>query len=153
MPGGGYAERVLVRLLFSAAVLFLSLRLVSSWGEPAPAAGWQPASGSDWSGDSRVVTFYLREYQLMPYARVVVNGEVRGGFTGRYLTVAVHDGDSLALDGTFYNRPISVEVLDVSSGVKVPRKGEVITLKGNVVPLGRVEPAGPKPPDAAGSPH
>ncbi len=138
------AEKLLSRMLFAAAALFLSLQLASGYRDQAAVDGRSPfGNGAGWAEGGQAVTFYLRDYSLLPYVRVVVNNEVRGNFKNRYVTVAVHDGDSLVIDGTFYNRPVSIEVLDVSGAVRFPRKGDVINLNGNLVSLGRVETEGP----------
>lgn len=140
MHGGRYAERLLVRLLFTSVVLFFSLHIVMVYRDSVSAySGPFSAGPGDWPPDSPVVTLFLQDYSLMPYVRVVVNGEVKGAFNHRYVTVAVQDGDSLALDGTFYKRPVRVEIFDVSGGVISPGKGRVITLNGNMAPLGRVK--------------
>ncbi|MCL6609903.1 MAG: hypothetical protein K6T66_00025 [Peptococcaceae bacterium] len=108
-------------------------------GPRSPASDGVKGGGqAGWTPGSPVVTFYLKDYSLMPYLRVVVNGEVAGSFKNRYVTVPVQDGDVIALDGTFYNRPVAVEVLGVSAGVAFPAEGGVITLDGNLVTLGRV---------------
>jgi len=140
LPVGGRAERLLVRILFTSVVLFFSLQIFTGFNESLSTSGnlYPAKQTADWPTGSPVVTLYLHDYFLMPYLRVVVNGEVKGAFSQRYVTVAVQDGDSLAVDGTFYKRQVRVEVLDVSGGVMSPGKGLILTLSGNVAPLGRV---------------
>jgi hypothetical protein len=125
-----------MRVFFSSVILFLSLHLMSNyknsaWGDHRNAA----VTVKDWDCDSHIVTFFLRDYSLMPHVKVLVNGEVRGVFNNRYVTVAVREGDRIDIDGTFYERPINIEVLDVSRGINNPPKGSVFTLKGTVVSL------------------
>ncbi|MFZ5632709.1 MAG: hypothetical protein ACOY40_07650 [Bacillota bacterium] len=141
MSKTSHGQRFFIRLFFTAAILFLSLQIISGYRDTM---GYRYArltgnEAGDWTYGSQVVTFFLQEYALMPYLRVLVNSEVKGVFNNRYVTVAVHEGDSIELDGTFYNRPVSVEVLDVSERVVNPRKGAVLRLHGNMLSLGKVK--------------
>lgn len=144
MSRNEYAGRLLLRVLFSAVILFFSLQIFSGYRDmPAENSGRLSGRGeTDWVSGSQVVTFFLADYSLLPYVRVLVNGEVKGSFEKRYVTVAVREGDSIAIDGTFYARQVSIEVLDVSSGVKSPRKGSVYRLNGSVISLGEVKISG-----------
>jgi len=85
-----------------------------------------------------VITLRLNRYSALPLARVLVNGESGGQFTDRYVTVFVREGDLLEIDGTRYNRPFEVEVLDVSRGVVLPEPGATIKVQGTVSAIGRV---------------
>lgn len=141
LSGNINSERLLARVLFSAVMLFVSLQFFSSYPDTLSEDSRRLAGSgeTDWASGSQVVTFYLVDYSLMPYIRVLVNGEVKGAFDKRYVTVAVREGDSIAIDGVFYARPVSIEVLDVSSGVKNPRKGSVYRINGNIISLGEVK--------------
>ena len=137
MPG--FAEKLLIRLLFTAVVLFLSVHIMAdSGGTERETIGTPAMIAGEWTCGSQVVTFFLRDYSLMPHLKVLVNGEERGKFQNRYVTVAVTEGDFISIDSTFYSRPASIEVLDVSQGLKNPGKGEVFRLKGNVAAVGIV---------------
>ncbi|MEG3070909.1 MAG: hypothetical protein RQM92_09020 [Candidatus Syntrophopropionicum ammoniitolerans] len=66
---------------------------------------------------------------------MLVSGEVAGVFNGRYVTVSVAEGDVLQVDGTRYERPFKIEVLDVSREVAEPQPGLTITVNeslGNI---------------------
>lgn len=139
-----YAQSIILRVFFSVVILFFSLNVFSAYMD-RPAEMSAPPLGSsvsDWTPGHPVLTLYLQEYTLMPYVRVLVNGEVKGSFRSRYVTVAVQDGDSVSLDGTFYNLPVNIEVLDVSNGIISPGKGSVLTLQGNVINLEKVKISG-----------
>ncbi|MCL5058135.1 MAG: hypothetical protein M1130_09105 [Actinobacteria bacterium] len=133
-------ESTAVRLIFSLGVIFLSLHLLGGLGQYQSSYDAAPASGpaGEFSGDEQVITLYLHDYSLLPYLKVLVNNEVRGSFQNRYVTVPVLSGDSIAIDGTFYKEPLTVEVLNTPGTVTRPRKGETIRLNGNVAGLGRV---------------
>lgn len=85
-----------------------------------------------------VITLRLNRYSALPLARVLINGESGGQFMDRYVTVFVREGDLLEIDGTRYNRPFEVEVLDVSRGVVLPEPGATIKVQGTVGAIGRV---------------
>lgn len=143
MSNWPYAQSIILRVFFSVVILFFSLNVFSAYMDrPAEMSASPSGSVSDWTPGHPVLTLYLQEYSLMPYIRVLVNGEVKGAFRSRYVTVAVQDGDTVSLDGTFYNLPVNIEVLDVSSGIISPGKGSVLTLRGNVINLGKVKVSG-----------
>ncbi|HBV96919.1 MAG TPA: hypothetical protein DEF36_07725 [Desulfotomaculum sp.] len=133
-------ESAAASLILSLAIIFLSLHLLGGPGQYKSSPDAAPASGKAWefSGDEQVITLYLHNYSLLPYLKVLVNNEIRGSFLNRYVTVPVRDGDSIAIDGTFYKEPLTVEVLNVPEAVTRPRSGETILLNGNVASLSNV---------------
>jgi hypothetical protein len=86
----------------------------------------------------QVITLQLKNYSLLPMARVLVNDEPQGQFNNRYVTVLVSPGDTIKIDGTRYNRAIDIEVLDVSQEVVFPAAGSKFRVEGNVVSMGKV---------------
>ena len=85
-----------------------------------------------------VITFRLKNFSSLPLARVLVNGEVRGEFRDRYVTVYVREGDILEVDGTRYKRPLEIEIFDVSGDVLSPAVDTTIRVEGNIYSLGPV---------------
>lgn len=85
-----------------------------------------------------VVTFQLKNYSTLPLARILVNGESRGEFRDRYVTVFVQEGDLIEVDGSRYSRPLDIEVLDVSKEVLVPSAGDHLRVEGGISCLARV---------------
>jgi hypothetical protein len=69
---------------------------------------------------------------------VLVNGESAGVFSERYVTVFVGEGNTLEIDGTRYNRPFEIEVLDVGRGVAGPQPGLSVKVNGGVCAVGVV---------------
>lgn len=139
MPNFIFVERLLIRILFSFIVLFLSIHLINGYKDNSSLTALNPNNPvPDWTYDSMVVIFALQEYSLLPYAKVIVNGSVKGNFTGRYVTVSVRDGDEIDLDGTYYNLPVHIEVMNVSDGLTNPVAGTVYNLNGGLVSLGAV---------------
>lgn len=133
-------ETTATRVLFSVFVIFLSLHLLTDFRGAGGHAGGSPAAPhqGEWNFSSPVVMFYLKDYSLMPHLKVLVNGEVKGVFNNRYVAVEVGPGDAISLDGTYYNRPVYIEVLDVSKEVANPKTGAVHKVNGNIISLGKV---------------
>lgn len=94
----------------------------------------------DTAGDPHrpLIALRLNKYSALPLARLLVDGEEGGRFNDRYVTVFVREGALLEIDGTRYNRPFEVEVLNVSGGVVSPEPGTKVQVQGTVSPLGRV---------------
>lgn|GEM_PF-2244963 len=132
-------EVLFTRALFTLFVIFLSFQIFNGFNEAKGETSSQALNKtSEWNPGSPVVTFYLKDYSLLPKARVLVNDEVKGQFNNRYVTIEVHHGDIIKLDGTFYNSPVNIEVLSVTSGITHPRGGDVFKLNGNILSLGKV---------------
>ena len=136
-------EVIFTRVLFTLFVIFLSFQILTGFKEAKGETGSLTQSRtSEWTPGSPVITFYLKDYSLLPRVRVLVNDEVKGSFNNRYVTVEVHQGDIIHLDGTFYNSPVNIEVLSVTRGIIHPRGGEIFRLNGNLLSLGKVAAAG-----------
>lgn len=130
---------VVVALLVLAAQVFLAgdheqnVENVLSQDFYAP-----PNSAATKDFSKPVVTFKLKGFSALPLARLLVNGESAGVFSERYVTVFVGEGDTLEIDGTRYDRPFEIEVLDVGKGVAEPQPGFSITVDGGVSVIGVV---------------
>ncbi len=129
-------EAVLIRAVIIISLLVLGTQVFlggDQYGpnvEPAMGDSYlepqQAAAGRDLN--KPIVTFRLEEFVSLPQARLLVNGEVAGVFNGRYVTVSVAEGDVLQVDGTRYERPFKIEVMDVSCEVAEPQPGLTITV-------------------------
>lgn len=144
MSGKGSFESLTVRIIFSLVIIFLSLQLFGGFRDyySTPGATATAEQTYYFSGDEQVVTLYLQKYSLLPRLKVLVNGESRGSFNSRYVTVAVRSGDVITLDGTFYKRPVDIEILDSSKAVRSPSKGKILHLNGTIISLGKVVTSG-----------
>ncbi|MDD4335021.1 MAG: hypothetical protein PHY77_05365 [Desulfotomaculaceae bacterium] len=136
---------ILVRIVVAAALLVLAAQvfLAGPYGqnvEPVIShdymAPQQTAAGRDLN--KPVVTFKLKEFISLPQARLLVNGEAAGVFSDRYVTVSVAEGDTLQVDGTRYERPFEIEVLNVSREVTEPQPGFSIKVNGSLGHIGVV---------------
>lgn len=85
-----------------------------------------------------LVTFQLLDYSALPKASVLLNGEKRGSFEHRYVTVPVTDGDILAIDATFYKHPASFRIIETYGNIKWPKKGMEIKVQGITRKIGTV---------------
>ena len=85
------------------------------------------------------VTLQLENYSSLAKAKVMVNGHEAGDFTEKQVSVMVHPGDLLEVDGSFYQQAIRVKVLDTSSIIKLPEEGKEFLIRSGITELGRVE--------------
>lgn len=137
---GKFIEKLLIRLIFSAVIFLIFFQFITSFKKSIADENLVTGNSTkDWTYESEIITFFLKDYSLMPHLNVVVNGEVKGTFKNRYVSVAVHEGDVLALDSTFYEIPVRIEVLDISGAINHPKKGTVFKLHGNILPIGEVK--------------
>jgi hypothetical protein len=131
-------------VVIAAVVLLTQLFIYNASLEQAAAPVASPQAAGpilkDYAGflEDSVLTFQLKNFSSLPLARVLVNGEPRGEFRDRYVTVHVREGDVLEVDGTRYKRPLVIEILDVSGEVVTPTAGSIIRVEGNISFLGRV---------------
>lgn len=88
---------------------------------------------------NHLVTFQLLDYTSLPRAAVLVNGEKKGYFTHRYVTVPVADGDELAVETSFYEHPVSFKIIETYGNVLRPSTGTVIEVHGTTKTIGTVE--------------
>lgn len=145
-PLGARLERILIKLVVATAVLVMIAQVLLA-GDPlnqaaAPVATLEQArpylKNPEGVTQSPVITLQLKNFSSLPLAKVLVNGEPRGEFRDRYVTVFVREGDLLEVDGTRYNRPLDIEVLDVSKEVIQPAAGTRIRVKGTIGVIGKV---------------
>ncbi len=137
MPPGKSWDKILdtimIRMVAAAALLVLAAQLFLT-GNPYRShdymAPQQAIAGMDLHKPA--VTFRLKGFVSLPRARLLVNGEAAGVFNDRYVTVFVDEGDTLLVDGTRYQRPFEIEVLDVSREVAEPRAGSSVKVNGGL---------------------
>jgi len=133
-------ERILIRLVAATAALVMIAQFLLADDPQKHTTG--PArpylKNPERFPYSPVVTLQLKNYSSLPLAGVLVNGEPRGEFRDRYVTVYVREGDLLEVDGVCYNRPLEIEVLDVSKEVIRPSAGTKLRVEGGIGVLGRV---------------
>lgn len=143
-PGQALEKGLIGLIVVIAAVVVLAqLSIYGDYAEQAaaPAASWRHP-GLFW-GHQRGLTGFrnylpVKNFSSLPLARVLVNGEVRGEFRDRYVTVYVREGDILEVDGTRYKRPLEIEIFDVSGDVLSPAVDTTIRVEGNIYSLGPV---------------
>lgn len=141
-----WIEPILIRLAVASAVIVMIAQtfLANDYSKQAavPAFSLEPVKprvrNSAGILHTPVVTLRLKNFSSLPFAHVLVNGEIRGEFRDRYVTVFVREGDILEVDGTRYKRPFEIEVLDVSKELIYPAAGTKIKVEGNITSLGKI---------------
>ena len=144
-PGQDKLERVLILLLLGIAMVIMLVQTLKV-GDPlteeaVPVTSLEQTRPHLYTAgllQEPVITFQLKNYSTLPLARVLVNGESRGEFRDRYVTVLVREGDIIEVDGSRYSRPLDIEVLDVSKEILVPSAGDHLRVEGGITCLGRV---------------
>ncbi|NPV26297.1 MAG: hypothetical protein HPY81_02325 [Firmicutes bacterium] len=103
----------------------------------------QPGSEMSLSGRPSVptgtLTVSLLNYSSLQKAVLLRNGEPIGDFRDKHLTVRVHAGDVLEVDGSYYNYPLALEITAASENIVSPKVKQRIEVKHNVVKLGVVQ--------------
>ncbi len=145
MPWGKKLEITLIRMVIATAILLMLSQILpvgSSFKQASVPANSleqvRPHIKNQDVSQYPVVTLQLKNFSSLPHAKVLVNGEAKGEFKNRYVTVFVQEGDVLEVDSTRYNRPLDIEVLDVSKGVLLPVAGTRIRVDGCIGTLGQV---------------
>ncbi len=132
-----------MRVVVLCAVMLVTVQWFT--GDPVMrVAGQADGNLTDQSDFSKaelehLVTFQLLDYTTLPKAAVLVNGEKKGYFTHRYVTVPVTDGDELAVETDFYKYPVSFKVIETYGNVLKPSAGTVIEVCGTIKTIGTVE--------------
>lgn len=88
------------------------------------------------------VSLELLQPQPNGSIKLLVNGEIRGSFTNSSLTVGVNVGDLLEIDAVDEFDAAVVRVKDVSSDLGRPVIGQLLQVKQEIRPLGKVDSKG-----------
>lgn len=140
-------EKVLVRLVIAGAVILVLAQAVIV---ESPTIGlldlanldeYMPANtGTAATSDNVIVmTFELLDVSSLSKAKILVNGSPEADFSEKYATVKITPGDLVVLDGTFYERPFRIKLLDIYPDVVRPVKGVIYTVKQEQHRVGRLE--------------
>lgn len=140
---GARLERWLLRVLVLCAVMLVAVQwfaydpVVRTIGK----VNDQYSAGSGFNSEDldHLVTFQMLDYTTLPMATVLVNGEKKGNFEHRYVTVSVSHGDVLEIDTKYYKHPVSFKVVETFGDVVWPVKGRVYKVEGTTKRLGTVK--------------
>ncbi|MDR1616714.1 MAG: hypothetical protein LBR98_06855 [Syntrophomonadaceae bacterium] len=123
-------------------------RLFLSWGErmegeplPAPAAQTpiaQEAVHTEAAQPTADLVIAVKQYSSLPKALVLVNGEKAGNFTGNEFFLRVKPSDTVEIDASYYNFPITFAVGSVSDNLSFPKTGQTFQTYQSTVMLGKV---------------
>lgn len=149
-------EKYLIRLIalsLAAVVLTQGLmtsepfRLYLSWGErlegqlfeyPAIAENPKQTPPAKVVSPDAVLTIVVEEYSALPKSVILVNGKERAHFEDRQVRIEVMAGDTIEIDSTSYDFPISYRITSVSENLSFPEKDEVYTANHSIVMIGKV---------------
>lgn len=84
------------------------------------------------------ITLELTNFSAMEKAVILVNGQVVADFREKRVTIPVNSGDTLEVDGSFYQYPLAILIQDVSNNVGYPKENQVIKVEQSRVNLGRI---------------
>ncbi len=100
----------------------------SPWVQPAVA----PAK------DTGSITLELTNYSSLEKALVLVNGQVAGDFREKRITIPVQAGDTVEVDGSYYQYPLSILVQQVSDNIASPKAKQVIKVERSRARIGQI---------------
>lgn len=135
----------MVQLVIAGAIILVLGQLLFRQGHmPEPPEFNDPvrttAAFGEAAGDREITaTFELLDVTSLSNAKIMVNGSVTDDFRNRYATVKVAPGDALEIDGTFYEQPFRVKLVDIYPEVYSPLKGVTHTIKQERHLIGKVE--------------
>ncbi|AQS58584.1 hypothetical protein [Desulforamulus ferrireducens] len=139
-------ERLLFTIIVLAAVFLLYYQTVLAGSTTARVT---PRVGSDAeqvmvpiTDQKATIVLQLVNFSTLPKARILVNGQYQGDFTHPYSTVAVSEGDTIEVDSTFYEHPVTIKVLDGSKAVISPSKGKEYSGQKTIITIGTVKLSG-----------
>lgn len=148
-------EKALIRLVTLTLLILVviqglmtsdPIRFYLSWGErmegqtieiPAvtPIEETQP---NEIRSPQATVTIEVEKFSSLPKARIMVNGKEQGIFTQRQVPLTLKAGDTLEIDASAYNFPISFVIAGVSPNTEFPSAGQTYTANKTIVMVGRI---------------
>ena len=92
------------------------------------------------------LTLALKDIAALPACRVLVNGEEAGSFENRRLTLSLMAGDLVEVDTTFYDFPVTFEIVSGNEHLLRPQDSAQIRVQRGIGWLGEVrdEETGPR---------
>lgn len=153
-------ERILIRLAALSLVLIVvvqgimtvdPVRFYLSWGERLEGQNFDfPVQGVDYSQqrttidesvhvpNEAVIVFSIKDYEALPYAKILINGQEKKRFTSREVECVVRAGDRIEIDASYYHHRIDFIIKSGSPKLAYPCPGEIYTANGTVVMVGEV---------------
>lgn len=149
-----HGEKFLLRLVIFGFVALIavqsmltldSMRFYLSWAERLegqPFQEWSNPSARVMDAESAVfahLTVSLQDFSSLSKAKLLINGKETADFRNKEITVKVCPEDEIAIDGTFYNRPIGFEITEVSPNISFPILHQKIETTSTVASFGEVK--------------
>jgi hypothetical protein len=149
-----YGEKILVRVVIFGLVALVgvqamltsdSMRFYLSWaerleGQPFPE--WSNPSARVMDAESSVfahLTVELMDFSSLSKAKVLLNDVEIADFRNKKVTIKVYPGDTIKIDGTFYNRKLKFVISEISPNISAPDLHQVIQTDSTVESFGQVK--------------
>jgi hypothetical protein len=85
-----------------------------------------------------IITISLEKFSSLPKAFILVNDRKMKDFSDKDIKLELSAGDTIEIDATSYNFPVSFKIKDVSSNVAFPQINQVFQANQGIVMLGKV---------------
>lgn len=85
-----------------------------------------------------VITITLDKFSSLPKAFILVNDRKTKDFSEKEVRLELAAGDTVEIDATSYNFPVSFKIKDVSSNVAYPQVDQIFQANQGIVMLGKV---------------
>jgi hypothetical protein len=84
-----------------------------------------------------LVTFSIEPFSALPRSRLLVNGTERAVFSEPLVMLSVAPGDTIEIDSSYYQFPVTYKVEAVSDNLAFPEAGQSYSVQQNVVVIGK----------------
>jgi len=147
-------EKILLRLVIFGLVALVvvqamlasdSMRFYLSWaerleGQPFPE--WSNPTARVLDTESEIfahLTIELKDFSSLAKAKILINGEEVADFRQKKVTLKVYPDDIIAVDGTFYHRPLEFFISEISPNISTPRLNQTVRTESTVETIGQVK--------------
>lgn len=95
-------------------------------------------TGTNKIDDTANLKIKVLGHEFLRSAYILINNKRVASFTDSEVEVMANNHDLISIDGSFYNRPFTFQIVSVSHGVLSPTMGQEITTTGTLESFGRV---------------
>ena len=78
------------------------------------------------------------KFSALPHAKILVNGQEKYNFSDKKVIFDINAGDTVKIDSTAYNFPISYKIVEVSDNLAFPEQEQIFTANQTVVMIGKI---------------
>ncbi|HHY37149.1 MAG TPA: hypothetical protein GX518_05620 [Firmicutes bacterium] len=144
----GWMERAIYYSLLGTLFLVVAVQLILSYPQPrhwlyshfGPSPETLPAIAVGEAGEEAArIKIKILGHRGLRHAYVMVGQRRITSFQEGEVEIVVGEDEEIAIDGSFYKRPLTFQVTAVSPGVLSPLLGQEVTTWGNRESLGKVQ--------------